>query len=1132
MKKNKKLFIISIIFLFLISLTIVSATTTYNYWRENATTVWVNMNLTAGVTYNFNIASGSYTSNLTNVMDGGDDIESGTTTAWTGTTTMGVSTATKYYGNYSIYTTGAYKTLLYRKLNTPASKIIDIQIYNSATNDFYITPSNTTEDFIYMQSAVYSTWRKKSGGSWADTGITDCDLNTWCRIQFYITDNTIEKIVTPSGTITTINNLTSYNGFGTQAGAGTQNFDNLFIHKYNSSASITINCVADSCSVVSNATLLNYQIPLSTTLNSSTIEVIEGATVYINNITFINQTPSNITSTTLFSENINVTYAYRNESKALTNILLNYSISGSLSCIQTNNNTCVTQNNTYKQINYSLISTTNATSVVNYIMSLTENIIYPYITLLDATYFNQSHTQYNLGANDLYKTKFNGFNESINAFYYFETMTNVTSGSTADAYICNANYTTGDITSNVNCQEIYNFNYTNYNHTHGSYSAHNIIPFSIIDGKINGGIGATSTMYFIIRRISGTVQQYYITNTTSDSTTQTSANKGITWTPRTWTADAHLHYFPTVNNLYFNYQALGTFNGTPDSTPLRSELIDVIAFAPTPPIITNPFENSNQTTRYMNITYTNATTNAPLTNISYYNISLLDNNTTYLKTIIGNNGLNNSYYLDIYSENLSIGQYYIRVCAKDSLNQTGCNQEQFTLINNVQLNVTAYDSDTLAPIGNISLNITNLDTGITTTHNTTGYVISIDTIESTPYQVFFDTTSYAYEYVNYTTNSSSFQILNKSLAKQNSVLFNIYDEALGTPLVNVSCNITLQGSSTTNVYYTNTSTLFLYNLTADTYTVTGICLLYAQRQYAIVVTNRSTQTLNIYLVQSSNNVLFSYTDKDTGVVLEGVLVGLSKMINGSLTLVESRLTDVTGRTQFNVATNTLYSFTSTLTGYESKSFTLNPVIFTSYNVQLKKEATLGTPLDYGNVAVTYNPKQFIMGNNNFTIEIKGTGQLNNYGYSLSSSCNVIFDSDNNAYGSTFQDNITLTPSCTTNYDKLILFYYYETTDGTYRNFTEYLGITTYGQANYSSNMVTTLASGTYGMGLFERVLITTVIALILVGVVASIGGMVSGLFVGLIVLGYFTSVGFIPVGLVIITLFAGFVLVVSLNKRY
>jgi ABC-type dipeptide/oligopeptide/nickel transport system permease subunit len=255
------------------------------------------------------------------------------------------------------------------------------------------------------------------------------------------------------------------------------------------------------------------------------------------------------------------------------------------------------------------------------------------------------------------------------------------------------------------------------------------------------------------------------------------------------------------------------------------------------------------------------------------------------------------------------------------------------------------------------------------------------------------------------------------------------------------------------------------------------------------------------------------------------------MINGTLTLVESRLTDVTGRTQFTVATNTLYVFTSDLANYESKQFTLNPVIFTSYNVQLKKITTISTPLDYENIAITYNPKIFVMGQNNFTIETKGNGQLTNYGYTLTSSCNTKSGNGNNAYGGTLSTTFNLNNTCITNYDKLTLFYYYETSAGDYRNFTDYIGLSTAGQSNYSGNMQVTLGQGTYGMGLFERILITTIITLILVGVVASVGGLVAGLFVGLIILAYFTSVGFIPLSVVIITLFASFVLVISFNKR-
>jgi hypothetical protein len=291
----------------------------------------------------------------------------------------------------------------------------------------------------------------------------------------------------------------------------------------------------------------------------------------------------------------------------------------------------------------------------------------------------------------------------------------------------------------------------------------------------------------------------------------------------------------------------------------------------------------------------------------------------------------------------------------------------------------------------------------------------------------------------------------------------------------MTCNLTLAGTVTSVTYNTTTGNIFLSNLTSDTYTATGICTLYNQRQYFITVTNRSTQTLNIYLTQGATTVLFSFTDKDTGVVLENVLVGLSKMINGTLTLVESRLTDVTGRTQFTVQVNTLYTFTNTKTGYITKIFTLNPVIFTSYNVQLQKESTVQTPLDYKNIAVSYTPSIFVIGNNNFTLTFTSSeGELQNYGYNLTSDCNTSTGSNTNTYGYTFTAIHILNSSCTNNYASIKLFYYYTDVDDNYRNFTQYIGISMLGQNN-SNNLATTLNDKTYGMGLFERTLITVIV---------------------------------------------------------
>jgi hypothetical protein len=234
--------------------------------------------------------------------------------------------------------------------------------------------------------------------------------------------------------------------------------------------------------------------------------------------------------------------------------------------------------------------------------------------------------------------------------------------------------------------------------------------------------------------------------------------------------------------------------------------------------------------------------------------------------------------------------------------------------------------------------------------------------------------------------------------------------------------------------------------------------------------------------------------------------------------------------QFTATANTNYRFSSTHPSYATKTFNLNPVIFTSYNILLTRN-NIDTPqLDLANIGIIYSPTTFYKTQvNNFTFTITSpSGVLTNYGFNLSTQCKQIGGASGvNAYGGTTTlTNFNLT--CASNYDSVTLFYYYINSAGSYRNFTYIYGINLVGA---NATLAHTLDSKTYGMGLFERLLITTVVTLVLMGVVSTVGGIASGLAVGLIVLGYFSSTGFIPFSAIIITLVVGFILLIAWNTQ-
>jgi len=93
-------------------------------------------------------------------------------------------------------------------------------------------------------------------------------------------------------------------------------------------------------------------------------------------------------------------------------------------------------------------------------------------------------------------------------------------------------------------------------------------------------------------------------------------------------------------------------------------------------------------------------------------------------------------------------------------------------------------------------------------------------------------------------------------------------------------------------------------------------------------------TLNSYLIESAYNSVFTFKNIETGAILTGVQFAISRDVLGVPTLIQTLASDITGRIKLYYTPDVEYSFVASLSDYETKTFTLNPVIFSSYNVWL------------------------------------------------------------------------------------------------------------------------------------------------------------------------------------------------------
>lgn len=620
------------------------------------------------------------------------------------------------------------------------------------------------------------------------------------------------------------------------------------------------------------------------------------------NIFFYSQNPSNVTDLTLFTQDINLTYNYSNTNfsgSASLNLTVYHS---ETSCYQFSNGTCIKANNSYSTIQPSSNATNTNYTLISY--TLRENDIYPYTENLNYTFFNQTHSTYNLTTgNSLISFTLKNISTD-EQFYILEIMT-LSSNNLSRLYACNNTYNfASQITSSQYCSEL-SIIKNNYNHTHNSFNSHQLFAFVINNGKINGGsVSPSNTMHFIIMGANtGTHNVSYINNYSFIGATRTSNNGGNTFTNQTFSVNTHLHSYN--NSEYYATSAIGNYSGSLNHTSFTTEKIDLSNLPPNPPVITTPFETT-QSTRYLNITYTNATSNIPGITISYYNITLLNSDLTFNQTIQGNNSRNNSFYWDVYNQNLTLGLWYVKVEAFDSTSLSNFDFESFNLTKNAILNLSAKKITNNVTINFFYVNATDNLTGEFIEGNTSNGTLQLDVIINRTYELKIRAENYTTSNKTITINSS-FVSDTFYLYAFNSLLISFYDETTLLAMNNVTVYLDLISLLFSANYSTPNGTLEVELLEPETYQARYYSSGYTERFYSFTVTNNSAQTLSLYLKPNSTSILVQVKDVALNPV-EGYIVKAQKLvpsINQHIT-VEIGTTDFNGEILMSLSQNDEY----------------------------------------------------------------------------------------------------------------------------------------------------------------------------------------------------------------------------------
>jgi len=563
-------------------------------------------------------------------------------------------------------------------------------------------------------------------------------------------------------------------------------------------------------------------------------------------------------------------------------------------------------------------------------------------------------------------------------------------------------------------------------------------------------------------------------------------------------------------NYFYDPKADGNYNISINCTDIEgnSDIDTVLNYTvdTTYPSQVNDFSPYYTFNQIVNINFTDAQ--------QIRNVSIIDNcNISYVNASIGR-VLYNYTYSSLVT-NCSLGDYSTTLNYCDYAGN--CNQDVYNWTNLGRLNITVRYGRDNSTILNYSISIDDVYNGNTTSG---GYLL--DNLTGS-INISVDAPGYELGSSLYTV-TNTFDYLNFTLYGTNSLLIYIYDEVLDTL---VTDNITIDFSGSNGGAWTNISTtgeVYLENINATEYTIQFYNDIYALRTYVVTVGDRTSQTLNTYMINKTYNTIFTVLDQDTDTIIEGVSFGVYRQKAGDWSLVSNPVTDITGKVKFYYDPVANYRFYLNKDGYDDLIFYLNPIIFGSYNIQMETSTLFNYSFNLDDIAIVYGPHTF---NNSkpttFTFLINSPyGSLTNYGINLTYPGGSNYLTGSNAIGGALIGVVNI--SNATVFDVVRLEYFYTTTIAGQRNFTDQFTITFpdgTGTLTFMANK-----DKTFGLGIFERILIATLIAIFVVGIASLIGQPLPGFALNMFLQSYLTYIGFIPIWITLPSLLLGMMILI------
>ncbi len=186
------------------------------------------------------------------------------------------------------------------------------------------------------------------------------------------------------------------------------------------------------------------------------------------------------------------------------------------------------------------------------------------------------------------------------------------------------------------------------------------------------------------------------------------------------------------------------------------------------------------------------------------------------------------------------------------------------------------------------------------------------------------------------------------------------DDTLLTQLVEIQ----LQSTGGDQNLSTTTGSLFIGNLTDNTYTLIFSSSGFSTRTYFVTTVRPSHQDLTAKLLNDtlSQDVTFSVKDSADQFIV-GATLSFGRRVNATFPVVGLAVTDISGMVVFEVDPTVEYRFTVSAPAFTTRVFDLTPSD-TEYTIFLQEEATINFTSIYNQISYAMIPSGSIIANPN------------------------------------------------------------------------------------------------------------------------------------------------------------------------